>query len=53
MFNNIPKTSLLPVKEKEKKLPYYINLLYKLYNFINCQVFVNIKQILHYKVAVG
>ena len=45
MFDLIPKMLLFPVKKKDSKC-YII-----LHNFINCPVFIDIKQTLHYNVA--
>ena len=42
MFDLIPKMLLFPVKKKDSK--WYIIL----HNFINCPVFIDIKQTLHY-----
>ena len=40
-------------KEKRNKLYYFTYFYIILYDFINCQTFVHIKQILHYKVAIA
>ena len=40
MFYFVPKTSLLPVKKKT----FYIILHNVMYHFINCSVFIDIKQ---------
>ena len=49
MFNCVPKTTLLRAKKKET-LCYMI--LHNFINFINCPVFIDIKQTLHYEVPI-
>ena len=51
MFDCVPKTPLLPVKKRE------VNYLFTffciiLYYFINFAGFIDIKQTLHYKIAI-
>ena len=52
MVDCVAKTSLLPVKKKETNCNDFRLFYMILYNLINCPVFIDIKQTLHYKVAI-
>ena len=52
MFYCVQETPLLPGKKKETNLYDFISFYIILYNFINCPVFIDIKQALHYEVVI-
>ena len=43
---------VLPVKKKDINLYYFTYFYMILYDFINCPAFIDIKQTLHYKLAI-
>ena len=53
MFDCVAKTLLLPVKKKKQIFLYCFTLFDVIfYDFINYPTFIDIKQTLHYKVAI-